>query len=243
MNQLAVEKLPVVALEAKKHQLPPLGYDYGALEPCIDARTMMLHHVIHHAAYVDKLNLALEKFPELFDFTPLWLLRNLDKVPAEIRDEVRHNAGGHINHGLFWRAMKPAVSGHASEPKGALREAIIRDFGTVAAFKAVFDAAGEKQFASGWVWLARTRQADGKLEVITTSGHDHPAMQDRFPILLNDVWEHAYYLRYENRRADYLKGWWSVVDWQEAARRFDLADNSAEVQWEGEGGQILPGKE
>ena len=243
MNQLAVEELPVVALEAKKHQLPPLGYDYGALEPCIDARTMMLHHVIHHAAYVDKLNLALEKFPELLDFTPLWLLRNLDKVPAEIRDEVHHNAGGHINHGLFWRAMKPAVSGHASEPKGALREAIIRDFGTVAAFKAVFDAAGEKQFASGWVWLARTRQADGKLEVITTSGHDHPAMQDRFPILLNDVWEHAYYLRYENRRADYLKGWWSVVDWQEAARRFDLADNSAEVQWEGEGGQILPGKE
>ena len=243
MDQISIQEMPTVAVQAKQHQLPPLAYEYSALEPCIDARTMMLHHVIHHAAYVDKLNAALADFPDLWDASPLWLLRNLDKVPDEIRDAIHHNAGGHVNHSLFWRAMKPGVSGPWSEPKGPLREAITRDFGSVAAFKARFDEAGANQFASGWVWLARTRQAEGKLEIMTTSGHDHPAMQDRFPILLNDLWEHAYYLRYENRRPDYLKAWWSLVDWQEAARRFELADNSAEGLWEGEGGNILPAKE
>jgi Fe-Mn family superoxide dismutase len=144
---------------------------------------------------------------------------------------------------MFWRAMRPSLKSNAgSEPKGLLFDAIKRDFGSVEKFKTGFDEAGAKLFGSGWVWLVRTRQEDSKLEVITTSGHDHPMMQDRFPILLNDVWEHAYYLKYESRRPDYLKAWWEVVDWDEAARLFDLADNSAEELWEGEGGNILEPK-
>ena len=240
MNQSATEDLRPGGTILKKHQLPALKYDYAALEPCIDSRTLMLHHDIHHGGYVDKLNAALEKFPDLRDCTALWLLRNLDKVPEEIRIAVRHNAGGHVNHSLFWRAMKPGAAG---EPKGLLREAIDRDFGSVAEFKARFEVEGARLFGSGWVWLARSRQEGGKLEVITTSGHDHPTMQDRFPLLLNDLWEHAYYLHYESRRPDYLKAWWSVVDWEEAARRFELADNSAEKLWEAEGGQLLATKE
>ncbi len=159
----------------------------------------------------------------------MWLLRNLDKVPAKIRTAVHHNAGGHVNHSMFWRAMKPGAS---AGPKGQLREAINRDFGSVAAFKTQFEEDGAKLFGSGWVWLARTAQDGGKLEVITTSGHDNPMMQDRFPLLVNDVWEHAYYLQYESRRPDYLKAWWSVVDWEEATRRFELSDDSAEELWE-----------
>ncbi len=236
MNQLAGEDLRPAGTSLKKHQLPPLAYAYAALEPCIDARTMMLHHAKHHGAYVEKLNAALARFPDLRDSSALWLLHNLDKVPEEIRGAVHNNAGGHVNHGLFWRAMKPGGSG---EPKGLLRDAINRDFGSVAVFKTRFEDAGARLFGSGWVWLARTRQEDGRLEVITTPGHDHPMTQDRFPLLLNDVWEHAYYLHYENRRADYLRAWWSVVDWDEAARRFGLADNSAERLWEAEGGQLL----
>lgn len=236
MNQLAGEDLRPAGTPLKKHRLPPLAYAHAALEPCIDARTMMLHHTKHHGAYVEKLNAALENLPDLRDCSALWLLHNLDKVPDEIRSAVHNSAGGHVNHSLFWRAMKPGGSG---EPKGPLREAIDRDFGSVAAFKTRFEHLGASLFGSGWVWLARTRQEDGRLEVITTPGHDHPMMQDRFPLLLNDVWEHAYYLHYESRRADYLKAWWSVVDWDEAARRFELADNSAEKLWEAEGGQLL----
>lgn len=240
MDQLTAKELPAAEIHSKKHRLPPLKYDYAALEPCLDSRTMMLHHDIHHAAYVEKLNAALEKFPELQESTALWLLHNLDKVPEAIRTAVHHNAGGHVNHGMFWRAMKPGAAG---EPKGLLRDAIIRDFGSIAGFKARFEEEGAKQFGSGWVWLVRTQQSDGKLEVITTSGHDHPVMQDRYPILLNDVWEHAYYLKYESRRPDYLKAWWRVVDWDEAARCFENADISAEELWVAEGGNILTTQE
>jgi len=240
VNQLPSEHLRPAGIILKQHQLPPLKYDYAALEPCVDSRTMMLHHDIHHGAYVEKLNAALEKFPNFRDSSALWLLRNLDKVPKEIRIAVHHNAGGHVNHSMFWRAMKPGAAG---EPSGRLREAINRDFGSVAEFKTRFEEEGAKLFGSGWVWLARTRQGGGTLEVITTSGHDHPMMQDRFPLLLNDVWEHAYYLQYESRRPDYLKAWWSVVDWEEAARRFELSDNSAEELWEAEGGHLLATKE
>ena len=239
MNQLASKDTVAVEETPKKHQLPPLKYDYAALEPCIDSRTMMLHHDIHHGGYVEKLNAALEKYPEFQESSSLWLLCNLTKVPKEIRTAVHHNAGGHVNHSMFWRTMKP---GEAGGPKGLLLDAINRDFGSVAAFKTRFEEEGAKLFGSGWVWLVRTRQADGTLEVITTSGHDHPLMQDRYPLLLNDVWEHAYYLKYENRRADYLKSWWSVVDWEEAARCFDLSDNSAEKLWEEEGGNLLETK-
>jgi len=236
VNQLANQDLRPAGIVLKGHQLPPLKYDYAALEPCIDSRTMKLHHDVHHGSYVEKLNAALEKFPDLRHSPALWLLRNLDKVPAEIRIAVHHNAGGHVNHSLFWRAMKPGAAG---EPKGLLREAINRDFGSVAKFKTRFEEAGARLFGSGWVWLVRTRQDGGKLEVITTSCHDHPMMQDSFPLLVNDVWEHAYYLKYESRRPDYLKAWWSVVDWEEAARRLDLSGDSAEELREAEGGHLL----
>jgi Fe-Mn family superoxide dismutase len=218
-----------------KHMLSPLPYDYAALEPHIDAQTIMLHHDRHHASYVASLNSTLEKFPELHAHNALWLLLNLSKVPHKIRTAVRNNAGGHVNHSLFWRAMAPAAGG---APAGPLADAIDRDFGSLDEFKARFAEAGGKQFGSGWVWLARTRQDGGKLGVFTTSGHDNPLMQGRFPILVNDVWEHAYYLKYENRRGDYLKGWWPVVNWEEAARRFERPDHSAEREWEGEGGLV-----
>ncbi|MFA7415732.1 MAG: superoxide dismutase [Rhizobium sp.] len=235
MNESTRECVPPATTALKKHRLPLLKFGYADLEPWIDARTMKLHHDVHHGRYVEELNGALAGFPELWNSSALWLLRNLDKVPEEIRPSVRHNAGGHVNHSMFWRAMK---SGAPSEPRGQLREAINRDFGSIEKFKSRFEDEGAKFFGSGWVWLVRTRQEDSRLEVITTSGHDHPMMQDRFPILLNDVWEHAYYLSYKNRRADYLKAWWSIVDWGQAARCFDLSDNSAEDLWEDEGGHF-----
>jgi superoxide dismutase, Fe-Mn family len=217
----------VALLPAKinvKHRLPSLKYDYAALEPYIDSRTMMLHHDNHHAGYVKKLNEALEG-SDFQDCSALWLLLNLEKIPKEIREAVYHNAGGHVNHCMFWRTMKPSA---VSEPKGLLREAINRDFGSFADFKTQFEEKGSKLFGSGWVWLTRTRHNGGKLEVITTDGHDHPMMKNRFPLLLNDVWEHAYYLKYENRRPDYLKAWWSVVDWEQTAKCFAHSDSSIE---------------
>ena len=219
-----------------KHVLPTLPYDPAALEPHIDARTMELHHDQHHASYVANLNLALEKYFELHDRTALWLLLNLSKVPQTARTAVRNNAGGHVNHSLFWRAMTPAASG---APAGPLADAIKRDFGSLEQFKARFAAAGATVFGSGWVWLARAQQDGGRLQVHTTSGHDNPLMQGHFPILVNDVWEHAYYLKHENRRGDYLKGWWPVVNWEEAARRFEHSDRSAGQRREADGGSLL----
>lgn len=212
-----------------KHMLPPLPYDYAALEPHIDARTMVLHHDRHHASYVANLNSALKTYPELSERTALWLLLNPDKIPAEARAAVRNNAGGHINHSMLWRAMAPGGGG---EPTGALAGAIERDFGGLEKFKARFDEAGSKVFGAGWVWLARVQTDGGKLQVCTTAGHDNPLMQGHFPLLVNDVWEHAYYLKHENRRADYLHGWWSVVNWREAASRFEHSELSPEQRWE-----------
>jgi superoxide dismutase, Fe-Mn family len=163
------------------------------------------------------------------------LLCNLDKLPKEIRVVVHHNAGGHVNHSLFWRAMKP---GSATEPKGLFRDALNRDFGSIEAFKDRFEEEGAKVFGSGWVWLVRTKGEDGKLDVVPTLGHDNPIMKDRFPLLLNDVWEHAYYLHYESRRPEYLKTWWSIVDWEEASHRFELAKNSYEEFSEAECGVV-----
>jgi Fe-Mn family superoxide dismutase len=236
MNDLANAALLPAKINPK-HHLPPLKYDYASLEPYIDSRTMILHHDKHHASYVKNLNEALENFPDFREYSALWLLLNLEKVPKEIRDTIHHNAGGHVNHSVFWRAMKPGATG---EPKGLLREAIDRDFGSLANFKDQFEQKGGKLFGSGWVWLTRTRQNGGKLEVITTNGHDHPMMQNRFPLLLNDLWEHAYYLKYENRRPDYLKAWWSVVDWEQAARCFERSDSSVEEFLEAEDEHLLP---
>jgi superoxide dismutase, Fe-Mn family len=221
-----------------KHVLPPLPYYHASLEPHIDARTMTLHHDQHHASYVSNLNSALENFPELHERTALWLLLHLSRVPEKIRTAVHNNAGGHVNHSLFWRAMSPAASG---APTGRLADAIKRDFGGLEQFKARFEDAGGKLFGSGWVWLARAQQDGDRLQVCTTSGHDNPLMQGRFPILVNDVWEHAYYLKHENRRADYLRSWWPVVNWEEAVRRFEHSDQSAEHDWESEGGSLLTG--
>jgi Fe-Mn family superoxide dismutase len=205
----------VVALNG--HQLPALPYPTSALEPHIDERTLLLHHGQHHASYVRQLNAALAPYPEWRPKSALWLVRNWGKLPEPIRATVRNNAGGHVNHSLFWRAMSPAGGG---APEGALAEAIARDFGSLELFKARFDAAGTALFGAGWVWLARAQQDGSRLEVLTTPGHEHPQSQGRYPVLVNDAWEHAYYLKHQNRRADYLKGWWPVVDWREAERRF-----------------------
>jgi Fe-Mn family superoxide dismutase len=226
----------IEAIHELKHLLPALPYPPASLEPHIDARTMMLHHDKHHASYVEKLNAALEKYPELRERSAIWLLLNASKVPEEARTAVCNNAGGHVNHSMLWRAMSPDGGG---EPGGALGEAIKRDFGSLEKLKARFDDAGEKLFGSGWVWLARTQEDGGKLEVYTTPGHGNPLMQGHFPLLVNDVWEHAYYLKHENRRGDYLKGWWSVVNWKEATRRFETSDLSPERRWESEGGLVL----
>jgi superoxide dismutase, Fe-Mn family len=219
-----------------QHLLPRLPYDYAALVPHIDARTMQLHHDKHHAGYVVNLNAALEASPELQERSAIWLLLNLDEVPAAKRAAVHHNAGGHVNHSLFWRAMSPAGSG---APAGLLGDAINRDFGGFEQFKTAFVDAGSKVFGSGWVWLARAQEGGGKLELFTTAGHDNPLMQGHFPLLVNDVWEHAYYLKYENRRTEYLEAWWSIVNWEEAARRFERSDLSAQARWEADGGQVL----
>ena len=219
-----------------KHQLPPLPYDYAALEPHIDARTMQLHHDKHHATYVEKLNAALEKYPDLQPRSAAWLLMNLDAVPQSVRTAVRNNAGGHVNHSMYWRAMAPKGGG---TPRGPLADAIAQDFGSFAKFKSQFDEAGEKLFGSGWVWLAREKDG-GKLVILTTQGHDNPIMQGQFPIVVNDVWEHAYYLKHQNKRPEFLEGWWLVANWQEAARRFEHAEKNDDLEWEDEGGVLLP---
>jgi superoxide dismutase, Fe-Mn family len=220
---------------AHEHLLPQLPYSYVALEPYIDARTMHLHHDKHHASYVEQLNAALENFPWLQGRTPIWLLENLSKVPVKIRSAVHHNVGGHLNHSLFWRAMAPTG---VNAPAGALADAITRDFGGLEQLKARFVEVGLQRFGSGWVWLARTRLDGGTLEVFSTSGHDNPIQQGYYPILVNDVWEHAYYLKHENRRADYLKHWWAIANWEEAARRYEGSDLSAQHDWEAEGGRV-----
>ena len=231
-------------IAAMKRVLPSLPYDYAALEPHVDARTMMLHHDQHHASYVANLDAALEKFPALQARSALWLLLNSGEVPESIRTLVHNSAGGHVNHSLFWRVMSPA---RGSVPAGPLAVAINEAFGSLEQFKARFVEAGGKVFGSGWVWLARAQREGGALQILTTSGHDNPLMEGHYPLLVNDVWEHAYYLKHENRRPDYLNGWWPVVNWEEVGRRFEHANRSAELDlegesallaWEGEGGLL-----
>ncbi len=198
--------------------LPPLPYAYEALEPHIDAATMRFHHDKHHAAYVKNLNAALDKHPELKSKSVESLLANLDNVPEDIRKIVRNNGGGHVNHSMFWRIMKPQGGG---EPTGAIASAINQNFGNFAAFKKQFNEAGTSRFGSGWVWLVRNK--DNKLEVTTTPNQDSPISEGQYPIMGNDVWEHAYYLKYQNRRPDYLDAWWNVLNWDEINKRFAQA--------------------
>ncbi|HEX7051940.1 MAG TPA: superoxide dismutase [Longimicrobiales bacterium] len=200
------------------YELPPLPYAYDALEKVIDEQTMHLHHDKHHAGYVNNLNAALEKHPELQDRSPEDLLRNISQVPEDIRTAVRNNGGGHVNHSMFWQIMSPNGGG---EPTGAIADAIRSAFGSFEDFKAKFNDAGAKRFGSGWAWLIRTK--DGRLDVISTANQDSPLMDGHYPILGNDVWEHAYYLRYQNRRPDYLKAWWDIVNWDEVNRRLEQA--------------------
>ena len=196
-------------------QLPPLPYAYEALEPHIDAATMRFHHDKHHATYVKNLNVAFDKHPELKSKRVEDLLSNLENVPEDIRTTVRNNGGGHVNHSMFWKIMKQNGGG---EPTGAIASAINQNFGSFAAFKKQFNEAGASRFGSGWVWLVRNK--DGKLEVATTPNQDSPLAEGKYPILGNDVWEHAYYLKYQNRRPDYLNAWWNVLNWDEINKRF-----------------------
>jgi Fe-Mn family superoxide dismutase len=223
-------------MEKMTHVLPALPFDVAALEPHIDARTMALHHDKHHAAYVAQLNAAIEHFPELHGRSASWLLLNLGKVPEEARSAVRNNAGGHVNHSLLWQAMSPKGQ---QAPSGRLADAIARDFGSFEHFKTRFEEAGAEVLGSGWIWLARSQQNGGRLRVCTTAGHGNPMMQGHFPILVNDVWEHAYYLKHENRRAEYLQDWWPVVNWDEVARRFQRSDHTASNHWAAEGELLL----
>lgn len=196
-------------------EVPPLPYDYSALEPHIDTQTMHLHHDKHHQAYVTNLNAALEKAPELQKLSAEELLRGLENVPEAIRTAVRNNGGGHVNHSMFWKIMGPNAGG---EPSGPIADAIKSTFGDFNSFKEKFNDAGVKQFGSGWTWLVRDH--GGKLQVVSSPNQDNPMSQGFYPIMGNDVWEHAYYLKYQNRRADYLKEWWNVVNWAEINKRF-----------------------
>jgi len=202
------------------HSLPPLPYPSDALEPHIDKQTMEIHHGKHHQAYVTNLNAALDKHPELYEKSLDELLRSITSVPDDIRTAVRNNGGGHHNHSLFWTIMAPAGKGGGGEPSGALADAIKKAFGGVAPFKEQLSAAGTTRFGSGWAWLA---VASGKLEVFSTANQDSPLMDGKIPVLGLDVWEHAYYLRYQNRRADYVAAWWNVVNWPEVAKRYEAA--------------------
>ena len=201
------------------YEVPALPYAYNALEPHIDEQTMHLHHDKHHAAYVAKLNGAVEKHPDLQKKSAEELIRNLSALPEDIRGVVRNNGGGHVNHTMFWQIMGPKAGG---APSGAIADAITKTFGSFDAFKEKFEAAGVNQFGSGWAWLVRTKS--GEFQIKSTANQDNPMSNGEFPVMGNDVWEHAYYLKYQNRRPDYLKAWWNVVNWAEINKRLAQAD-------------------
>jgi Superoxide dismutase len=199
------------------HQLPPLPYPNNALEPHIDETTMMIHHDRHHNTYVTNLNKALEGHPELESKSVEELIANLDAVPESIRTAVRNNGGGHANHSLFWQVIGPNGGG---EPSGKLAEAINAEFGSFEKFKETFSAAAAGRFGSGWAWLSLD---NGKLVVHSTPNQDSPIMEGKTPLLGLDVWEHAYYLKYQNKRPDYIAAFWNVVNWAEVEKRYEEA--------------------
>jgi superoxide dismutase, Fe-Mn family len=198
------------------YEVPPLPYDYNALEPHVDEQTMRIHHDKHHQAYVDKVNAALEG-SEHADKPIEDVIANLDAIPEDKRMAVRNNGGGHINHTLFWESMSPNGGG---APDGELGQAIDSAFGSFDAFKEQFETAGVNRFGSGWAWLVLD---GGQLAVTSTPNQDSPLSEGKTPLLGNDVWEHAYYLKYQNKRPDYLKAWWNVVDWSKVAERYAAA--------------------
>ncbi len=201
-----------------EYTVPPLPYDFGALEPHIDAKTMEIHHDRHHQAYVTNLNAALKDHPDLQGKPIEELISNLNAVPESIRTAVRNNGGGHANHSLFWQIMKPGGGG---EPTGEIGEAIGSELGGFAAFKEALAKAATTRFGSGWGWLVVGK--DGKLAVTSSANQDSPLMEGQTPLLGVDVWEHAYYLKYQNKRPDYIAAWWNTINWDEVNRRYRLA--------------------
>ncbi|MDO8835773.1 MAG: superoxide dismutase [Vicinamibacterales bacterium] len=196
------------------HELPALPYAHDALEPFIDTMTMQIHHGKHHATYVTNLNAALDQYPDFQKHSVEDLIRNIANVPEAIRTAVRNNGGGHANHAMFWQLMAPKAGG---DPSGPLADAIKASFGSLESFKGEFKKAGLGRFGSGWAWLIN---AGGKLSIESTANQDSPLMEGKAIVMGVDVWEHAYYLKYQNRRADYIDAWWSVVNWSEVAKRF-----------------------
>jgi Fe-Mn family superoxide dismutase len=196
------------------HELPALPYAHDALEPFIDTMTMQIHHGKHHATYVTNLNAALEQYPDFQKLSLDDLVRNIATVPESIRTAVRNNGGGHANHAMFWQIMAPKAGG---DPSGPLADAIKASFGSFEAFKGEFKKAALGRFGSGWAWLVNN---GGKLAIESTPNQDSPVMEGRQAVMGIDVWEHAYYLKYQNRRADYVDAWWSVVNWNEIAKRY-----------------------
>lgn len=218
---IAIPRMDAIAIPQPKQSaeatftLPPLPYGYDALEPYIDRETMQFHHDRHHAGYVRNLNAAVDKYPELRSLSAVQLIQQLDDLPEDIRSSVRNNGGGHLNHSMFWRIMTPNGGG---APTGEIASAIDQAFGSFDAFKQVFNETGKQRFGSGWAWLVL--DSDKQLQVMHTGNQDSPLMQGMFPIMGNDVWEHAYYLNYRNRRTEYLDAWWNVVNWDEVNRRY-----------------------
>ncbi|GCE22138.1 superoxide dismutase [Dictyobacter kobayashii] len=199
------------------YRLPPLPYAYDALEPYIDAQTMHLHHDKHHQAYIDNLNAALKDYPQFDNLTIEELLRHIDDVPERIRTVVRNQGGGHANHQLFWKILR---RNDGARPTGDLAAAIEDNFGSFEQFQATFEETGLKHFGSGWVFLV-VDPASGKLQVFSRPNQDSVLLEHKAALLANDIWEHAYYLKYQNRRADYLRAWWNIVDWDVVARRLE----------------------
>lgn len=199
------------------YTLPPLPYAYDALEPHIDARTMEIHHNKHHQAYIDNLNAALAKHPAVAEMPLYELLSNIDKVPQDIRTAVQNNGGGHYNHTFFWPIMSPNGGG---QPQGQLADEIKKTFGSFEAFQEKFNAAAKSVFGSGWAWLCINK--NGQLEIISMPNQNAPLMLGMKPILGLDVWEHAYYLKYQNKRPDYITAWWNVVNWDQVVEHYEL---------------------
>lgn len=206
--------------QAESFTLPPLPYDYDALAAYIDPETMTIHHDKHHAGYVKNLNEAVASYPQLEGRSIEELLVGLETIPGDVRTTIRNNGGGHANHTMFWSIMTPDSQG---EPTGEIASAIDETFGDFATFQTEFNTAGKTQFGSGWAWLVMN--PDGSLEVTSTANQDSPLLEGKYPIMGNDVWEHAYYLKYQNKRADYLDAWWNVVNWDEVNNRLQAANS------------------
>lgn len=198
------------------YTLPPLPYAYDALEPYIDARTMEIHHLKHHQAYVDKLNAAVETYPELFQKDLSSILANIDALPQDIQTVVQNNGGGHLNHSFFWELMSPQPQ---KEPKGILREHIQKQFESVESCMKKFEETALARFGSGWAWISSDET--GMLHIHSTQNQDSPFMGKKIPLIGIDVWEHAYYLKYQNKRAEYVQAWWHVLNWEKADKKYE----------------------